>query len=143
MGDRAGHAARDAEQLVTRARGAPARDCRTPAMEPTGDRSSCQHEPQGASRRAPGHAGRGAAEEDVALQRVVRVQPRRMRLVQVFADHRRFEDRCALFRTARDEDRLKALAERLTTEHGIKAAIYRRDLSLTPDVESLGKALPL
>ena len=34
----------------------------------------------------------------------------------------------------------KALAERLTKEHGVKVAVYRRDLSLTPDVESLGKA---
>ena len=47
---------------------------------------------------------------------------------------------CHLHLAARDEERLKALAERLTKEHGIKATIYRRDLSLTPDVVSLGKA---
>ncbi len=47
---------------------------------------------------------------------------------------------CALHLAARDEARLQALADRLTREHGTKATIYRRDLSLTPDVESLGKA---
>jgi NAD(P)-dependent dehydrogenase (short-subunit alcohol dehydrogenase family) len=47
---------------------------------------------------------------------------------------------CNLHLAARDETRLQALAEQLTREHGVKIAVYRRDLSLTPDVESLGKA---
>ena len=47
---------------------------------------------------------------------------------------------CNLHLAARDEARLEALAERLTREHGVKIAVYRRDLSLTPEVESLGKA---
>jgi len=47
---------------------------------------------------------------------------------------------CNLHLAARDETRLQALAEQLTREHSVKIAVYRRDLSLTPDVESLGKA---
>jgi NAD(P)-dependent dehydrogenase (short-subunit alcohol dehydrogenase family) len=47
---------------------------------------------------------------------------------------------CHLHLAARDEARLRALAERLTQEHGVKIAVHRRDLSLTPEVESLGKA---
>jgi NAD(P)-dependent dehydrogenase (short-subunit alcohol dehydrogenase family) len=47
---------------------------------------------------------------------------------------------CNLHLAARDEARLAALAERLTKEHGVKIDVYRRDLSLTPEVESLGKA---
>ncbi len=47
---------------------------------------------------------------------------------------------CNLHLAARDETRLKALAERLAGDHGIRATTYRRDLSLTSDVESLGDA---
>jgi NAD(P)-dependent dehydrogenase (short-subunit alcohol dehydrogenase family) len=47
---------------------------------------------------------------------------------------------CNLHLAARDEARLEALAERLIREHGVKIAIYRRDLSLTAEVESLGKS---
>jgi NAD(P)-dependent dehydrogenase (short-subunit alcohol dehydrogenase family) len=47
---------------------------------------------------------------------------------------------CNLHLAARDEARLKALAERLKEEHGVEIAVYRRDLSLTPEVEALGKA---
>ena len=47
---------------------------------------------------------------------------------------------CNLHLAARDEVRLKTLAERLKKEHGVEIAVYRRDLSLTPEVESLGKA---
>jgi NAD(P)-dependent dehydrogenase (short-subunit alcohol dehydrogenase family) len=47
---------------------------------------------------------------------------------------------CHLHLAARDEARLKTLAERLTKEHDVEIAIYRRDLSLTPEVESLGNA---
>jgi len=47
---------------------------------------------------------------------------------------------CNLHLAARDEARLKALAERLKKEHGIEIAVYRRDLSLTSEVEALGKA---
>jgi len=47
---------------------------------------------------------------------------------------------CNLHLAARDEARLEALAERLRKERGVQVAVYRRDLSLTPDVESLGKA---
>jgi len=47
---------------------------------------------------------------------------------------------CNLHLAARDEARLEALAERLTKQHGVKIEVYRRDLSLTPEVESLGKA---
>ena len=47
---------------------------------------------------------------------------------------------CSLHLAARDEARLLALAERLTGEHGVTVAIYRSDLSLTPEVEALGKA---
>jgi NAD(P)-dependent dehydrogenase (short-subunit alcohol dehydrogenase family) len=47
---------------------------------------------------------------------------------------------CDLHLAARDEARLTAAAERLTREHGVKVAVYGGDLSLTPDVESLGQA---
>ena len=47
---------------------------------------------------------------------------------------------CNLHLAARDEARLKTLAERLKKEHGVEIAIYRRDLSLTSEVEALGKA---
>jgi NAD(P)-dependent dehydrogenase (short-subunit alcohol dehydrogenase family) len=47
---------------------------------------------------------------------------------------------CDLHLAARDEARLKAAAETFTAQHGVKVAVYRRDLSLTPEVESLGKA---
>jgi NAD(P)-dependent dehydrogenase (short-subunit alcohol dehydrogenase family) len=47
---------------------------------------------------------------------------------------------CELHLAARDEDHLKAAAETLTKEYGVKVHIYRRDLSLTPEVESLGRA---
>ena len=47
---------------------------------------------------------------------------------------------CNLHLAARDEARLKALAERLKREHGVEIAVYRRDLSLTSEVEALGKA---
>ena len=47
---------------------------------------------------------------------------------------------CNLHLAARDEARLATLAEQLRKEHGVKIEIHRRDLSLTPEVESLGKA---
>jgi NAD(P)-dependent dehydrogenase (short-subunit alcohol dehydrogenase family) len=47
---------------------------------------------------------------------------------------------CNLHLAARDEARLKALAERLKEQHGVEIAVYRCDLSLTPEVEALGKA---
>src|SRR5262245_32953373 len=47
---------------------------------------------------------------------------------------------CNLHLAARDEARLKELAERLRKQHGVAIEIYRRDLSLTSEVESLGKA---
>lgn len=47
---------------------------------------------------------------------------------------------CNLHLAARDEARLKTLAERLKKEHGVEIAVYRRDLSLTPEVEALGRA---
>jgi NAD(P)-dependent dehydrogenase (short-subunit alcohol dehydrogenase family) len=47
---------------------------------------------------------------------------------------------CNLHLAARDEARLQALAERLRKERGVAIEVYRRDLSLTPEVESLGKA---
>lgn len=47
---------------------------------------------------------------------------------------------CNLHLAARDEARLVALAKRLTKAHGVNVEVYRRDLSLTPEVESLGKA---
>jgi NAD(P)-dependent dehydrogenase (short-subunit alcohol dehydrogenase family) len=47
---------------------------------------------------------------------------------------------CHLHLAARDEAALNTLAARLTQAHGIKAAVYRRDLALTADVESLGHA---
>jgi NAD(P)-dependent dehydrogenase (short-subunit alcohol dehydrogenase family) len=47
---------------------------------------------------------------------------------------------CNLHLAARDEERLQALAERLRNEHRIAVGVYARDLSLTPEVESLGKA---
>ena len=47
---------------------------------------------------------------------------------------------CNLHLAARDEVRLKTLAERLKKEHGVEIAVYRRDLSLTSEVEALGKA---
>jgi NAD(P)-dependent dehydrogenase (short-subunit alcohol dehydrogenase family) len=47
---------------------------------------------------------------------------------------------CHLHLAARDEARLKTLAERLKKQHGVEIAVYRRDLSLTSEVESLGKA---
>ena len=47
---------------------------------------------------------------------------------------------CNLHLAARDDARLKTLAERLKKEHGVEIAIYRRDLSLTSEVEALGEA---
>lgn len=47
---------------------------------------------------------------------------------------------CNLHLAARDEARLQALAERLRKQHGVAIETYRRDLSLTPEVEALGKA---
>jgi NAD(P)-dependent dehydrogenase (short-subunit alcohol dehydrogenase family) len=47
---------------------------------------------------------------------------------------------CNLHLAARDEGLLKEAAERLAKEHGVSVAIHRRDLSLTPEVEALGKA---
>ena len=47
---------------------------------------------------------------------------------------------CNLHLAARDEALLKALAERLKKERGVEIAVYRRDLSLTSEVEALGKA---
>ena len=47
---------------------------------------------------------------------------------------------CRLHLAARDEGLMNEAAERLTKEHGVEVAVHRRDLSLTPDVESLGKA---
>jgi hypothetical protein len=47
---------------------------------------------------------------------------------------------CNLHLAARDEARLNALAERLKKQHGVEIAVYRRDLSLTPEVEALGRA---
>src|SRR5215471_13684825 len=47
---------------------------------------------------------------------------------------------CNLHIAARDEALLKAAAERLRKEHGVTVSIHRRDLSLTPEVEALGKA---
>src|SRR6266581_4755893 len=47
---------------------------------------------------------------------------------------------CELHLAARDQERLAAAAERLTRQHGSRVSIHRRDLSLTPDVESLGQA---
>ncbi len=47
---------------------------------------------------------------------------------------------CNLHLAARDEAAMEVLAAKLMREHGVKVAIYRRDLGLTADVESLGKA---
>jgi len=47
---------------------------------------------------------------------------------------------CRLHLAARDEGLMNQAAERLTKEHGVEVAVHRRDLSLTADVESLGKA---
>ena len=47
---------------------------------------------------------------------------------------------CNLHIAARDEGLLKAAAELLRKEHGVAVSIHRRDLSLTPEVEALGKA---
>jgi NAD(P)-dependent dehydrogenase (short-subunit alcohol dehydrogenase family) len=47
---------------------------------------------------------------------------------------------CNLHLAARDEARLQTLAERLRREHGVAIEVYRRDLSLVAEVESLGKA---
>jgi NAD(P)-dependent dehydrogenase (short-subunit alcohol dehydrogenase family) len=47
---------------------------------------------------------------------------------------------CNLHLAARDEGLLKEAAERLVKENGISVSIHRRDLSLTPEVEALGKA---
>jgi NAD(P)-dependent dehydrogenase (short-subunit alcohol dehydrogenase family) len=47
---------------------------------------------------------------------------------------------CNLHLAARDEGLLKAAAQRLTKEHGVAVSVHRRDLSLTPEVEALGRA---
>jgi len=47
---------------------------------------------------------------------------------------------CNLHLAARDEALLKTAAERLRKEHGVTVSVHRRDLSLTPEVEALGKA---
>ena len=47
---------------------------------------------------------------------------------------------CNLHIAARDEGLLNTAAERLHKEHGVTVSIHRRDLSLTPEVEDLGKA---
>ncbi|HWG05364.1 MAG TPA: short-chain dehydrogenase/reductase [Beijerinckiaceae bacterium] len=47
---------------------------------------------------------------------------------------------CNLHLAARDEALLEAHAERLTREYGVQATVHRRDLSLTPEVEALGRA---
>jgi NAD(P)-dependent dehydrogenase (short-subunit alcohol dehydrogenase family) len=47
---------------------------------------------------------------------------------------------CNLHLAARDEDKLKAAAARFTKEYGVTVKTYRRDLSLTSEVESLGEA---
>ncbi|HEY7301683.1 MAG TPA: short-chain dehydrogenase/reductase [Xanthobacteraceae bacterium] len=47
---------------------------------------------------------------------------------------------CHLHLAARDEGLLKQAAERLAKEHGVAVSIHRRDLSLTPEIEALGKA---
>jgi NAD(P)-dependent dehydrogenase (short-subunit alcohol dehydrogenase family) len=41
---------------------------------------------------------------------------------------------------ARDENLLQQHADRLSKAHGIKVATYKRDLSLTSEIESLGQA---
>jgi NAD(P)-dependent dehydrogenase (short-subunit alcohol dehydrogenase family) len=46
---------------------------------------------------------------------------------------------CELHLAARDEARLKAAAETFMAQHGVRVAVHRRDLSLTAEVESLGK----
>ena len=47
---------------------------------------------------------------------------------------------CNLHLAARDEALLNTAAERLRKEHGVTVSVHRRDLSLTPEVEALGKA---
>lgn len=47
---------------------------------------------------------------------------------------------CNLHLAARDESLLKSHAERLTREHSVAVTVHRHDLSLTPEVEALGKA---
>jgi NAD(P)-dependent dehydrogenase (short-subunit alcohol dehydrogenase family) len=47
---------------------------------------------------------------------------------------------CNLHLAARDEALLKEHAETLTKEHRVKVTVHRRDLSLTEEVEALGKA---
>ncbi len=47
---------------------------------------------------------------------------------------------CNLHLAARDDARLKTLADRLTKDHGVTVATHRRDLSLTSEVEALGQA---
>jgi NAD(P)-dependent dehydrogenase (short-subunit alcohol dehydrogenase family) len=47
---------------------------------------------------------------------------------------------CNLHLAARDEALLKSHAERLIRDHKVEVTVYRRDLSLTSEVESLGKA---
>lgn len=47
---------------------------------------------------------------------------------------------CNLHLAARDEERLKTQAEKFASEHGVRVTTYRRDLSLTSEVESLGRA---
>ena len=57
----------------------------------------------------------------------------------VIAEHMAAEG-CNLHIAARNEAQLKEAAERLTRQHGVKVATYRRDLGLASEVESLGKA---
>jgi NAD(P)-dependent dehydrogenase (short-subunit alcohol dehydrogenase family) len=47
---------------------------------------------------------------------------------------------CNLHIAARDQQKLDAAAERITRQHGVKVTVHKRDLSLTPEVEALGRA---
>jgi hypothetical protein len=57
----------------------------------------------------------------------------------VIAEHMAAEG-CALHIAARDEAALKANAERLAREHGVKVTVHRADLSRAEEVETLGHA---
>ena len=47
---------------------------------------------------------------------------------------------CNLQIAARDQQKLEAAAERIIKQHGVKVTVHKRDLSLTPEVEALGRA---
>jgi NAD(P)-dependent dehydrogenase (short-subunit alcohol dehydrogenase family) len=47
---------------------------------------------------------------------------------------------CELHLVARNEAKLTEQAWRLADQHGVKVTVHRHDLSLTPEVEALGKA---